>query len=153
MLIKIFKRQADNYTLNGTIFGLLFPITATTIESLLSFNTISVYTIFQVQAMSPLLWIIDSAPLWLGLFARIGGIRQDKVDMMMQTLEHQIAVRTTALQKANENLLEEARERKQAEATLKKAKQELEEVNLELERSIEHANQIAVQAEMANIAK
>jgi two-component system sensor histidine kinase/response regulator len=153
MHLRLFKRQANNYTLNGAVFGMIFPVIATILECYCSFEAISGSIILQVQAGNPLLWIIDSAPLWLGLFARLAGVRQDRVDMIMQTLEAQIAARTVALNKINDELLEETRVRRHAETTLIKAKEEMEEVNLELERAIERANQIAVQAETANIAK
>ncbi|MBN1848520.1 MAG: response regulator [Deltaproteobacteria bacterium] len=153
MLFKPFTRQKNNYTLYGAVFGMLFPLSATILQCEHLFQAISGSVILQVQMNNPLLWIIDSAPLWLGLFARLAGAKQDGVDMIMQSLEAQIAARTSTLNKINDELLEETRERRYAEETLRKAKKELEEVNPELERAIERANQIVVQAETANLAK
>ncbi len=74
---KLFKKESNNYTLYGAVFGCLFPIGATIIESISSYGSLSVLNIIRVQSENSLLWIIDSAPFWLGLFARFGGLRQD----------------------------------------------------------------------------
>ena len=42
---------------------------------------ISLKNLIMIQANSPLLWIIDSAPLFLGIFASFGGIQRDKLEL------------------------------------------------------------------------
>jgi signal transduction histidine kinase/DNA-binding response OmpR family regulator len=83
---KIFKKEINNYTLYGAIFGAIFPVAATIIESFQSFGALTVLNIVKVQSENTLLWIIDTAPFWLGLFARFGGARQDIL------LEHNIHI-------------------------------------------------------------
>lgn len=78
-MLKPFKTEANNYTLYGALFGLLFPLGATVIESLNSYGSFTWANILRVQSENILIWIIDSAPFWLGLFARLGGIRQDRL--------------------------------------------------------------------------
>ncbi|MBE9581743.1 MAG: response regulator [Proteobacteria bacterium] len=53
----------------------------------------------------------------------------------------------------NEALKQEVANRKQAEKTLRQAKEEAEALNVDLEQAIERANRMAVEAEIANIAK
>jgi signal transduction histidine kinase len=74
-----FEKEIDNYTLYGVIFGFLFPIGATILECLHVYESLSLTNILRVQSETFLLWIIDSAPFWLGLFARFGGAKQDMV--------------------------------------------------------------------------
>jgi PAS domain S-box-containing protein len=57
------------------------------------------------------------------------------------------------LKQTNEQLLEEIAERTMMGKALLEAKEEAEALNSELERSIERANQMAVEAELANVAK
>ncbi|MFC1821124.1 sensor histidine kinase [Thermodesulfobacteriota bacterium] len=120
MIKKIFSREADNYTLYGALFGTLFPIVATLIESWRSFQVLNLACIFHVQAVDPLLWIIDTAPLFLGLFARMGGLRQDKVNAYTSILEQEIKIRTADLRAANRALSD----------TLKKASEVAQEAEL-----------------------
>jgi len=76
---KIFKKEINNYTLYGVLFGVLFPLTATILECMNVHGSLTFANIAAVQSANPLLWIIDSAPFWLGLFARIGGAKQDRL--------------------------------------------------------------------------
>jgi PAS domain S-box-containing protein len=79
IVIKPFKSEKNNYTLYGALFGLIFPIGATIIESINAYGSLTWGNVIRVQTNNTLLLIIDSAPFWLGLFARLGGIRQDEL--------------------------------------------------------------------------
>ena len=71
------SNQAVQYTLAGAVFGCAFPILATGISLFaanLPWNPVNVAA---VQAGDPLLWIIDTAPLFLGLLAAFAGRRQE----------------------------------------------------------------------------
>ena len=78
-MLNFFKREKDNYTLYGMLFGLLFPIGGTIIDSIDSYGGLTWVNVLKVQGENHLIWIIDSAPFWLGLFARFGGLRQDEL--------------------------------------------------------------------------
>jgi len=69
---------AKRYALYGILFGLCFPVFATLFESWLAYGEIGFNLLISVQARQPLLWIIDTAPIFLGLFAMLGGISFDK---------------------------------------------------------------------------
>ncbi|MCP3925665.1 MAG: response regulator [Desulfobacterales bacterium] len=101
---RIFKTDTSNYTLYGALFGFLFPIGGTLLECLVCMDGITLKNIISVQSTNHLLWIIDTAPLFLGLFARIGGIRQDKIHNFNRTLEERIIEKTEDLIDVKENL-------------------------------------------------
>src|SRR3990170_1605066 len=61
----------------GAAFGFLFPIVATAIRIVINHLPLALDSIFEVQRLDPLLWIIDTAPFFLGIFAAVAGHRQD----------------------------------------------------------------------------
>lgn len=69
------------YTVYGALFGCAFPIMGTMIQSYVLFQDVSFASLIEAQKSSPLLWIIDSAPLFLGLFASFGGRQLDVVKL------------------------------------------------------------------------
>ena len=77
IFIVIWYSPKNNYSFYGALFGFLFPLAATIIDSLNVYGSITWANALKVQTDNTLILIIDTAPLWLGLFSRIGGIRQD----------------------------------------------------------------------------
>ncbi|MBU0992820.1 MAG: response regulator [Proteobacteria bacterium] len=121
---KLFRKEADNYALYGALFGILFPVTGTLIQCFMTYGRFSTESFFSAQS-HPLMWIIDTAPFFLGIFARIGGIRQDRVDSHLKDLEKKVEARNQELIRANRHLME----------------------------SIEHAHELAEEANTANRTK
>jgi methyl-accepting chemotaxis protein len=72
----------------------------------------AVDSIMKVQAADQLLWIIDSAPIWLGLFARIGGVLKDKIQGQVNRLEEQVEERTSKIQEESQRVKAAAEEQK-----------------------------------------
>jgi methyl-accepting chemotaxis protein len=66
------------FALLGGFFGLLFPVLGTLVEAAYRGYGISVAGFIRTQS-SPLLWIIDTAPFFLGVFASLAGRRQDQI--------------------------------------------------------------------------
>lgn len=81
---KFWDSEANKFTLYGALFGMLFPLIATVLEALLQHGTLSWDALVSVQRNDPLLWIIDSAPFWLGIFARFAGRRQDYLKRLLR---------------------------------------------------------------------
>jgi len=71
--------ETQKYALTGALFGLLFPIIATLIRIANSNLPFEFSSVLAVQSADSLLWIIDTAPFFLGLFASFAGQRQDKL--------------------------------------------------------------------------
>ena len=67
------------YLLYGIAFGLCFPIVATILSAQLLSDSISIEAMLKSQLSNPLLWMIDTAPIFLGLLAYLGGLQYDKL--------------------------------------------------------------------------
>lgn len=79
MLVDHFIRTRNQYFLWGFLFGVCFPIFASLFDIYIQNLEFSLDSIFYVQKKQPLHWIIDTAPIFLGLFALIGGVSKEKV--------------------------------------------------------------------------
>lgn len=99
--------ETTKYTLFGALFGLCFPLGA--IIFLYAIGDIpkglAPSAIIALAHQNPLLYIIDTAPLFLGLVARLAGVRQERLLKFSASLERQVATKTESLERA----LEEAR--------------------------------------------
>jgi len=82
------------YTILGGAFGLAFPILASLIEISTHHLSFSWVSFLQVQRTNPLLWIIDSTPLFLGIYAYIAGNRQQKLQEQTDHLEELVEHRS-----------------------------------------------------------
>lgn len=81
------KNTIRNYTLYGVAFGFLFPLISTVVEMLRWDAPFTIGNILALQKETPLLWIIDSAPLVIGLLAALIGFRQDRLEKSNQLAE------------------------------------------------------------------
>ncbi len=66
---------ARRYAILGVAVGLGLPVVATFIEARMRYDG----SLLAAQASSPLLWIIDTAPLVVGFLAVLVGMRQDVI--------------------------------------------------------------------------
>lgn len=97
------KSVTWRYAAIGTVFGLFFPVAS--IAMLLAFGAVTAPAtvagiVAVTHAHTPLLYVIDTAPLFLGLFAGLAGIRQTKVIALNASLEQQVAAKTASLRNA-----------------------------------------------------
>jgi GAF domain-containing protein len=94
------KTETQKYALAGAVFGLLFPIVATLIR-IANFNLpYELSSVITVQSSDSLLWIIDTAPFFLGLFAFFAGQRQDN----LRRLNSELKQRENELENIKTNL-------------------------------------------------
>ena len=110
--------ETQKYALLGAGLGLLFPVIAVTILIVAAGLSFSIPSIEAVHANNPLLWIIDTAPLFLGFFASLAGKRQEQVNDLIdqlraresemlsqqQNLEKRVDERTSRLSRKTEQL-------------------------------------------------
>jgi light-regulated signal transduction histidine kinase (bacteriophytochrome) len=92
------------YTIYGVLFGCCFPLAATIFDLGLQELPVTFQNIKYVQTQNLLHWLIDSAPLFLGIFAAIAGSKQDAIESLNASLEQKIQERTIALERSNEAL-------------------------------------------------
>ena len=126
------QTETQKYTLAGALFGLMFPVVATLIRIAnlnLPYELSSVVT---VQSSDSLLWIIDTAPVFLGLFAFLAGQRQDH----LQSLNSELEQREHELEKLKTNL----------EKTIEERTREL---VLSNQQTVERAEQLRLIADVA----
>ncbi len=76
---RFLKTATRRYAAAGVAFGFMFPIVATIVSILEAQLPLSLASAIAVQRTQPLLWIIDTAPLFLGLFASLAGRREDRL--------------------------------------------------------------------------
>ncbi len=86
--------EATKYTLYGALFGLCFPLGSLVLlfaSGQLDRARDLVELVSIAHAANPLLYVIDSAPLFLGVFARFAGVRQDAILLRFsESLEQQV---------------------------------------------------------------
>lgn len=115
-----------NYALIGLFFGFIFPIVATLFDISLQNLPLTFPNVLKVQSMNPLHWIIDTAPVFLGLFSALAGYLKDQVVNINRELEGIVAKRTESIERKNVLLKQEIDYRKEAELELVKAKEQAE---------------------------
>ena len=99
-----FQKQRNNYMLYGAIFGLFFPIVAIIIL-LLEKNSWTFNDIIIIHKESSLLWIIDTAPLFLGIFSSFGGHQLDILKRKQNQLQEKY-LENIKLKEVAENAIE-----------------------------------------------
>jgi len=72
-------RQRLRYGLFGAAFGATFPLIATSIDLWSNDLPFDLAHVAQLHLSQPLHWVIDTAPIFLGVFAGLAGWRQDVV--------------------------------------------------------------------------
>jgi GAF domain-containing protein len=126
------RNETRRYALMGVLFGFLFPIGATIIRIAGAGIRFNLSGIVLVQSTDPLLWIIDTAPFFLGLFAALAGRRQDR------------------LQEANAELSRRENELRTAHATLEqRVEQRTQELSAANQRAERRSAQLQTIAEIA----
>ncbi len=104
---QILTSETQRYAIVGILFGFLFPVTGTIIRIIISQLPLNFTSVIAVQQSDPLLWVIDSAPIFLGLFAGYAGRKQD----MLLTTNQALNERERELKTYQSNLEERVKER------------------------------------------
>ena len=86
--------EVIKYTVIGLVFGILFPFISTSIEIIEHDLLFNFSNCLSVQRYNPLLWIIDTAPLVLGVFAYQIGVRQQRLFDQTNHLEDLVKERS-----------------------------------------------------------
>lgn len=104
IVVKWYETNKTKYALAGALFGVCFPVVAVSIDIIRLGLAFTWANIIWVQLEFPIHLIIDTAPFFLGLFALIGGIRQDKIEILNARLLYKIGVQELELQVSTEDL-------------------------------------------------
>ncbi|MBI1289561.1 MAG: SpoIIE family protein phosphatase [Flavobacteriales bacterium] len=92
------------YTVYGALFGFAFPVVATMFDAYMRDLGLGFGGLLEAQRTQPLHWIIDTAPIFLGLFARVAGDKQQEVSELNEGLEELVRKRTNELSEQNNEL-------------------------------------------------
>ena len=104
---QIFTRPTQRYAILAAIFGLFFPIIATIVRIASIQMPFGVASVIYVQSLDPVLWIVDSAPIILGIIAAFAGRREE----VLQQVNLELQLREKELDDTRENLEQRIRER------------------------------------------
>lgn len=77
---KMGKKIIFLYVAVGVLFGLLFPIGAAIFELVKNGLELTFFNIIKTHNQNNLLYIIDTAPIFLGLFSLLGGVNRYTVE-------------------------------------------------------------------------
>ncbi len=99
-----FEKNIYNYLLYGIIFGVFFPIIAIGI-TMYETNNWTIENVIFIHQESSLLWIIGTAPIFLGLFASYGGYQLDILNKKQNELQEKY-LENLKLKELAENAIE-----------------------------------------------
>ncbi len=103
LLTRWLSTETRRYVAIGAAFGLVFPLIATLVTLITRQLPISLSNMWVVQTTDPLLWIIDTAPVFLGGFSGLAGRRQEALQSTYQRLREV----TNALEKQEQRQADE----------------------------------------------
>ena len=78
--------QVLRFTFYGILFGLFFPLVASLILFYQGQLAPTIHNLILIHQQNPILWIIDTAPLFLGIFAYLIGLRQSRLMRLMENI-------------------------------------------------------------------
>jgi two-component system, sensor histidine kinase len=117
------------YAICGAAFGVCFPVLAIILDLFFKGMPLAGSSVLQLYREQPLHWIIGTAPFFLGLFAALAGLRQDRVAGINEHLEELVRARTGSLEASNQSLCAQIAERERVELELRRAKSAAEEAS------------------------
>jgi signal transduction histidine kinase len=93
------------YALFGVAFGFSFPLLSWIIDAIVFRGIpLTFQSLVYIHQINPLHYVIDTAPLFLGISFGVAGKKQDDITRINQDLELQVLQRTTDLQHAIQKL-------------------------------------------------
>ena len=111
------RSNAFTYAVYGALFGAAFPLLSTLLYAKSELGSVS--EVWRAQRTISLLWVIDTAPAFLGVVAWLAGRRQDAVESLLARLgaasrelertNHALAINNDELEQANAKLVDASR--------------------------------------------
>lgn len=86
------KNYIFTYTLIGILFGACFPIGAFLLEVFIKGYSFDINSLLSAHTNNKLLYMIDSAPIFLGIFAFVGGLGRQKAEKAANRLKDLLRV-------------------------------------------------------------
>ena len=112
-ILSLYKIQLK-YLVAGTVFGLIFPILAVSLEIINHKRSLTLFNFRTILDKHPLLIMISTAPLFLGIFSLYAGMNHAKIIQEKEKLKEITGLlqeKSTSLEKNNAALKSEIAER------------------------------------------
>lgn len=120
------------YTAFGVSFGLIFPIFSIIFDLILGDYAFTIQSLAVIHTASPLHYVIDTAPFFMGLAFFFLGKKQDEVELLNLDLTKRVENATKKLNSKNEGLTKAIIQMKRSEKRIKVQSDELKLRNSEL---------------------
>ena len=91
---------AGQYTLFGILIGVIFPIVGTIVMLRNDGLSVNLENSIAIQGQYALLLIIDTAPFFMGVFAWIAGVQQQRAEEIAAELENRVTERTARIEES-----------------------------------------------------
>jgi serine phosphatase RsbU (regulator of sigma subunit) len=98
-----FNNSIFKYLIFGVCFGLLFPVFACVIELILNNSSLTIANLKVIHNRNPIIYMIDTAPIFLGIAFLVAGIKQENIVQLNNTLEQKVTLKTQELKDQTEN--------------------------------------------------
>lgn len=118
-------RARIRYTAGGVVFGACFPAVSWLLLAFLTPAEAGAAapslweSVVWLHSVNPLLWVIDTAPVFLGIFAHIAGLQQDRICALNTSLQTKVEARTRSLRETLTQLESELDVRQKLEEKLR----------------------------------
>ncbi len=123
------KSTKTKRTLFGIGFGLLFPIIATLVDIWLKGVPLSLQSALAVQTQNPIHWIVDTAPLFLGIAFHIVGLRESALSDSNAKLQNSLQQMQEIQSGLEEHFQERTHELRIANAHIEKRAHDLQTIS------------------------
>lgn len=92
-------RVVTRYTLFGILVGIVFPVLSVLILAVENRLPLGFGLLVEAHRLTYLQWLIDTAPLFLGLFAFFAGRREEQVKRLYQELQDSLRDRVAMIER------------------------------------------------------
>jgi two-component system sensor histidine kinase/response regulator len=123
---KLFASVTARYLLMGIGLGLFLPLASLLLEAMVTHLPMTLTTFMALHASHPWLWIIDTAPFFLGFSFGLAGWRLDQIKTLAASLDQQLEAKTTELRRANAQLTQDLEVLSKVEEVVTRGKKEWE---------------------------
>ena len=123
---KFFPTITMRYALLGVGLGFLFPAISIFVEAALQGLPFTFSSIVTLHQAHPLLWVIDTAPIFLGFALGLAGWQQDRLTNLSTQLNQRLEEQTAELTQTNSRLKQEMEVLNQVESVAERGKKQWE---------------------------
>ncbi len=122
----LFSKMRVRYLFIGLVYGCIFPVIGVIMEIVSMGMPLTIISALKVHSSHAIMWLVDMAPLVLGLSFSLVGWRQDELRDLSSDLDRRLTEGTAELTAANKRLAQDVEVLQQVEAVISRGKKEWE---------------------------